>query len=63
MQAVRDDGLFRNPSPSEATNVTEDPIRRLAFPLGLVDVKVRAVDDIWSGLKLVVRKELRQRAR
>lgn len=42
-----------------ATDVTEDVIRRLALSLGLVDVKVCAVDEIWSGLKLVVRKELR----
>jgi len=41
------------------TTVTEDVIRRRALPLGLVDVKVCAVDDTWSGLKLVVRKELR----
>jgi hypothetical protein len=42
--------------PSE---VTEDTVRELALPLGFVDVKVCAVDDVWSGLKLVVRKELR----
>ena len=41
------------------TTVTEDVIRELAFPLGLVDVKVCAVTEVWSGLKLVVRKELR----
>lgn len=41
------------------TNITEDTIRQLALPLGLVDVKVCAVNEIWSGLKLVVRKELR----
>jgi Protein of unknown function (DUF3052) len=38
-----------------ATDVTEDVIRESAFPLGLVDVKVCAVDETWSGLKLVVR--------
>src|SRR5687767_2490767 len=42
-----------------ATDITEDTIREVALPLGLVDVKVCAVDDVWSGLKLVVRKELR----
>lgn len=42
-----------------ATDITEDVIREVAFPLGLVDVKVCAVDDVWSGLKLVVRKSLR----
>lgn len=41
------------------TDVTEDTIRELALPLGLVDVKVCAVDETWSGLKLVLRKELR----
>lgn len=41
------------------TTVTEDVVRELALPLGFVDVKVCAVDDVWSGLKLVVRKELR----
>ena len=41
------------------TTVTEDVIRELALPLGFVDVKVCAVSEIWSGLKLVVRKTLR----
>lgn len=41
------------------TDITEDTVRELALPLGFVDVKVCAVTDIWSGLKLVVRKELR----
>ena len=41
------------------TDITEDVIRALALPLGLVDVKVCAVDATWSGLKLVIRKELR----
>lgn len=41
------------------TDLTEDIIRELALPLGYVDVKVCAVTDVWSGLKLVVRKELR----
>jgi hypothetical protein len=42
-----------------ATTVSEDVIRELALPLGFVDVKVCAVTEVWSGLKLVVRKELR----
>jgi hypothetical protein len=42
-----------------ATDITEDTVREVAFPLGLVDVKVCAVDHVWSGLKLVVRKTLR----
>lgn len=41
------------------TDITEDVVRELALPLGLVDVKVCAVDEIWSGLKLMIRKELR----
>ena len=42
-----------------ATDMTEDTIREIALPLGFVDTKVCAVDDLWSGLKLVIRKELR----
>ena len=42
------------------TDITEDTIRELALPLGFVDVKVCAVSAVWSGLKLVVRKELRR---
>lgn len=42
-----------------ATDVTEDVIREVSLPMGLVDVKVCAVDATWSGLKLVLRKELR----
>ena len=41
------------------TTVTEEIIREVALPIGFVDVKVCAVTEIWSGLKLVVRKELR----
>jgi hypothetical protein len=41
------------------TEITEDTVRELALPLGFVDVKVCAVDEVWSGLKLVVRKTLR----
>jgi hypothetical protein len=42
------------------TDITEDVIREIALPMGLVDVKVCAIDETWSGLKLVVRKELRK---
>jgi hypothetical protein len=42
-----------------ATDLTEDIVRDLALPLGFVDVKVCAVDDVWSGLRLVVRRALR----
>jgi len=41
------------------TDVTEDVIRELALPMGFVDIKVCAVSEVWSGLKLVVRKALR----
>lgn len=41
------------------TDIVEDTIRAVALPMGLVDIKVCAVDDIWSGLKLVTRRENR----
>jgi hypothetical protein len=41
------------------TDITEDTIRELALPMGWVDVKVCAVSETWSGLKLVIRKALR----
>ena len=41
------------------TGITEDVIRDIALPMHLVDVKVCSVDAIWSGLKLVIRKEYR----
>lgn len=41
------------------TEVTEDVVRAEALPLGLVDVKVCAVDAVWSGLKLVIRRSER----
>ena len=42
-----------------ATDLTEDVVRQIALPLGLVDIKICAVDEVWSGLKLMIRKELR----
>jgi hypothetical protein len=41
------------------TDITEDTIREICLPLGFVDTKVCAIDETWSGLKLVIRKELR----
>jgi hypothetical protein len=41
------------------TDITEDTVREVPLPLGFVDIKICAVTDVWSGLKLVVRKELR----
>lgn len=43
------------------TDVTEDVIRSVALPFGFVDVKVCAVDETWSGLKLMIRRDLRER--
>src|SRR5262245_6928446 len=43
------------------TDITEDVVRDTALALGLVDVKVCAVDDTWSGLKLVIRVENRKK--
>jgi len=43
-----------------ATDITEDVIRRIALPLGVVDVKVCAITDVWSGLKLVRRVKNRR---
>ncbi len=57
------DGMIWVSWPKKASNVptdiTEDTIRAVALPMGLVDVKVCAVDATWSGLKLVIRKALR----
>ncbi len=42
-----------------ATDMTEQAIRDVALPTGLVDNKVCAIDEVWSGLRLVIRRELR----
>jgi hypothetical protein len=62
-----DDRIFRYAPGEEAgirpgteLFVKEDTIREVALPMGLVDIKVCAVDDTWSGLKLVIRKERRK---
>jgi hypothetical protein len=61
---LRDDAViwlsWPKKSAGVATDVTEDAIREVALPLGLVDVKVCAVDEVWSGLKLVLRREHRK---
>ncbi|HEV7644997.1 MAG TPA: hypothetical protein VGO50_13715 [Pyrinomonadaceae bacterium] len=44
----------------QPTEITEDTIRDVCLPVGFVDIKVCAVDELWSGLKLVIRKELRK---
>ena len=42
------------------TDITEDTIREIALPLGFVDIKVCAVSEVWSGLKLVIRRSERK---
>jgi hypothetical protein len=62
-EAVAPDGMVWVCWPKKAakveTDMTEDVVRDVLLPTGLVDNKVAAVDATWSGLKLVVRKELR----
>jgi hypothetical protein len=62
-EALAPDGSFWVAWPKKAskvpTDMTEDVIRELALPRRLVDNKVCAIDDVWSGLRLVVRKEHR----
>jgi hypothetical protein len=50
---------WRKKAAKASTDIAEDTIREIAFPLGFVDIKVCAIDDLRSGLKLVIRKELR----
>ena len=60
---IRRNGMIWISWPKKAskvpTSMTADVVREVALPMGLVDVKVCAVDEVWSGLKLVIRKELR----
>jgi len=62
---IRDDAVVWISWPKKAsrvpTDITEDVIRDIALPLGFVDIKVCAVDHVWSGLKLVIRREQRGR--
>jgi hypothetical protein len=64
--AMRADAVIWVSWPKQAsrvpTDITEGVIRELALPLGLVDVKVCAVDDTWSGLKLMLRRSERTAA-
>jgi hypothetical protein len=46
--------------PPIATDITKDTVREVCLPMGFVDVKVCAVDAVWSGLKLVIRKTQRK---
>jgi hypothetical protein len=62
-ERIRDDATVWVSWPKKAskvpTDITEDVIREIALPLGFVDVKVCAIDHVWSGLKLVIRREHR----
>lgn len=66
-EAIHPDGMLWVSWPKKAaakkhgivTDMTEDVVREIVLPPGLVDVKVCAVDEIWSGLKIMWRKELR----
>jgi hypothetical protein len=64
MKKIKQSGMIWILWPKKAskvpTDITEDTIREIILPIGLVDVKVCAIDDIWSGLKLVIRKENRK---
>ena len=62
-KTIRDDAVVWVSWPKKAskvpTDITEDVIREIALPLGFVDIKVCAIDHVWSGLKLVIRREQR----
>lgn len=62
-QQIAPDGVIWVSWPKKSsgvqTDITEDTIRTHALPIGLVDIKVCAVDDTWSGLKLMIRKSER----
>ncbi len=64
MTRIRQNGMiwvsWPKKSSKVSTDITEDVIRDIALPMHLVDIKVCAVDEVWSGLKLVIRKEYRQ---
>ncbi len=64
-QSIFPDGSLWAAWPKKAskvpTNITEDTVREIALPMGLVDNKVCAIDATWSGLRVVWRKELRSR--
>ena len=61
---LKQDGFIWVSWPKKAskvpTDITEDTIRVIALPLGFVDIKVCAVSEVWSGLKLVIRKSERR---
>ncbi|MBB3590101.1 hypothetical protein FHX08_000445 [Rhizobium sp. BK529] len=61
--AIKPDGMIWISWPKKSskvpTSITEDALREILLPTGLVDVKVCAVDETWSGLKFMIRRELR----
>lgn len=63
MAAIEPNGMiwvsWPKKSAGAATDITEDVIREICLPMGLVDVKVCAIDATWSGLKLVIRLDRR----
>jgi hypothetical protein len=67
LQKIKDNAVIWISWPKKAakvaTDITEDVVREIALPLGLVDTKVCAVDQVWSGLKLVLRLENRKKGR
>lgn len=62
-ESINPDGIVWVSWPKKAskvaTSITEDTIREVCLPLGFVDVKVCSVSEIWSGLKLMIRRQLR----
>lgn len=64
IRSIKDSGMIWVSWPKKSskvpTDITEDTIRAILLPLGLVDIKVCAVDEVWSGLKMVIRKENRK---
>lgn len=65
--SIAEDGVLWVSWPKKSSGVpcdlTEERVRELALPLGLVDIKVCAVDAVWSGLKLMIRREQRGQRR
>lgn len=63
MKEIKRNGMIWVSWPKKSSGrfseVTEDTVREVVLPLGLVDVKVCAIDETWSALKVVIRKELR----
>jgi hypothetical protein len=64
MKSIKQNGVIWISWPKKAakmdTDISEDTIRNLALKIGMVDIKVCAVDEVWSGLKLVIRVENRK---